>query len=186
MYKRSCLNLIYHQTKGNKNETKPNQTKPAYLNKCYVGLISFLIFLFAGITGCDQNNVSSSTPESTNEDKINIPSAEENFVSKKIAIYTAEQFANKYNGQINRLVKGKKISSAAEKKTVEHVLTLKDKKQKAALYLINYKDEGFVIVPADKRVPPILAHSKIKKMPINTDTAIPGGFAWWLGRTVAG
>ncbi|MEX2364738.1 MAG: C10 family peptidase, partial [Balneolaceae bacterium] len=62
---------------------------------------------------------------------------------------------------------------------------LKTSKNEVALYLINLENGGFTIVPADKRLNPILAYSDTNKMPITLDEPLPGGLKIWLNANIA-
>lgn len=105
---------------------------------------------------------------------------DEFYVSKQTAVLAARNFANKYQFQFSNLLNRKEVKHKERSyKTVKNVLVLGNEKN-PALYLINYEDGGFVVVPADQRLNPILAYSEINIMPARKDEPIPGGLNIWL------
>src|SRR5699024_1645173 len=95
-----------------------------------------------------------------------------------------KHFANNYGFNYNNLLQNKTIKKKGGTKDISHVLNIADSKQKNALYLINYKEGGFVIISGDKREGPILAYSENNQLHTTTTEQVPGGRAFWISQNV--
>lgn len=111
------------------------------------------------------------------EKKNNISPLDENSVS----LIEAKHGAKKVNSTFVKNLKNSysKIdkSNLSTDKEVEDVIAVPDE-IKPSYYIINYKNGGFVIISADKRIEPIMAYSEVgsyKKSGI-----LPRGLANWL------
>lgn len=65
-------------------------------------------------------------------------------------------------------------------KTIRESKSSLGKNNKAVFHLINYEEGGFVILSADKRLPPILAFSLDSPMPFLSDKEYPEGLSDWF------
>ncbi len=113
----------------------------------------------------------------TKEDKGNyvVNAINQNFVSLNQANNIGSEI------QINNYV-GNKLSSENKSKfkNIESITEIEGQDGLSAFYIINYKDEGFVILSADNRINPILAYSAIKKFEIVDLESYPSGLQYWL------
>lgn len=50
-------------------------------------------------------------------------------------------------------------------------------------YIINFKEGGFIIISADKRIEPILAYSESSYFPLDDFSDMPYGLSFWLNST---
>ena len=80
----------------------------------------------------------------------------------------------------NSPLRAKGITSAA--KEVKSVTPIPDESGNTSYYIINYTGGGFLILSADKRVNPVLAHSDSNAFPVDAEE-YPGGLAGWLAKT---
>jgi streptopain len=149
-----------------------------YSSRSYVLFVFSVFFIGTACSPIDSTNYSDNE---SFEQKA--PESPGNFVNIKLAKYAAEQFANSFDFNYDNLAR-RKIKQSNKEKVVKNVLRLKSGKNKTALYLINYKKGGFVIVPADKRESPILAYSEINSLPTSKDQQVPAGFAFWTNQKV--
>lgn len=67
-------------------------------------------------------------------------------------------------------------------KDIENVLEIPDENGDPSFYIINYKDEGFIMLSADNRTNPIRAFSMDEKFPIEAGK-LPNGLVGWLVET---
>ncbi|WP_205959749.1 C10 family peptidase [Flammeovirga aprica] len=67
-------------------------------------------------------------------------------------------------------------------KEIENILKVPDQTGEVALYIINYKDSGFIIISADNRINPVRAFSLKDKFPVDTET-LPNGLIGWLSES---
>ncbi|MFL0685254.1 MAG: Spi family protease inhibitor [Algoriphagus aquaeductus] len=65
-------------------------------------------------------------------------------------------------------------------KTISESKSSIGKNNKAVFHLINYEEGGFVILSADKRLPPILAFSLDNPMPFLSEKEYPEGLSDWF------
>lgn len=70
----------------------------------------------------------------------------------------------------------------SEFKEIEKVLTIPDKDGNPSYYIVNYKENGFIMISADNRTNPIRAYSLTEKFPMESDK-IPSGLVGWLAET---
>lgn len=70
-------------------------------------------------------------------------------------------------------------TSKSNFKSVETIVSVPDETGKTLFYVVNYIDGGFVILSADNRTQPILAHSNESTFPMNLD-GYPDGLVGWL------
>lgn len=145
--------------------------------------LSFLLFqlvvLLLFFQACQKGSVSdSNTTEksATIENELDMPYSDGYGVNEELAVFVAETFANDHlsKGSDHIRMKG------TEQKEVGHVLVKKNAVGDTVAFLINYKNKGFAVIPADQRVQPILAFSEQNKMPVSFDEALPAGFKIWL------
>ncbi|NGP90060.1 C10 family peptidase [Fodinibius halophilus] len=137
--------------------------------------LPFLVLAF--VISCQQQSVNgpSKNAEQTQDSDI-----VENTISKAQAVAVAESFANDYNFQKENLLAGEPAKRKGRPKTVNNVLAVSNEDDQKSIYLINYNDGGFAVVPADQRLSPIQAYSSENSMPVTTNDTIPGGLAIWL------
>lgn len=62
-------------------------------------------------------------------------------------------------------------------------LEMKQDSEIPQLYIINFKEGGFIIISADKRIEPILAYSESSNFPLNDFSNMPFGLSFWLNST---
>jgi len=82
----------------------------------------------------------------------------------------AENFAKEFIAPKDELLKSKKSYSLNK---------FRDENGVELLYVINYEDGGFLILPADNRVYPILAYSETNSFTTD-ETALPDGVNVWV------
>lgn len=97
----------------------------------------------------------------------------------KVAETYAKNYASKHSNENTAL-----NAKSTGKKKVSDVLTLKDSKERETLYLMNYEEGGFAIVPADQRMNPILAYSETNTLPKKREDILSGGLNIWLELTI--
>lgn len=154
--------------------------------------IRWFVFLLAVylLSACNPSQVNNSPADvRENKKQLKIPESNGNFVSSKLARYTAGQFANTYDFSLDNFFKGKIVTEKSKKKRnnkkkVKNVLKLRGSSGKTALYLINYTRGGFVIIPGDKGESPILAYSEFNSLPTVKEQNVPGGFAVWIDKRI--
>ena len=95
------------------------------------------------------------------------------FVTENAVSKIAENFAMNLNAANNNTLKSKKVYSLNK---------FKDEKGEDLLYIVNYDGGGFLIIPADNRVYPILAHSKENSF-TTKESEIPNGVNLWVHYT---
>lgn len=67
-------------------------------------------------------------------------------------------------------------------KVIEHITKIPDENGEIVYYIINYKNNGFIILSADRRINPVLAFSESSNFPM--DLALyPDGIVDWLENT---
>ena len=102
----------------------------------------------------------------------------EHFVSIKEASDLAT--AIEFSAQENSPLRAKEITSTAKK--AESITPVPDDSGNTSYYIINYKGGGFLILVADHRVNPVLAHSDSNTFPMDAES-YPGGLVGWLAET---
>ena len=114
------------------------------------------------------------------EDLLNNPDDQhdEYFVEEELAIIVAENllFTEPFSGDTTTVFLTLKDFSIAKK--VEEIRSIKDSNGKVALYIVNYQDGGFVVLSADKRMEPVLAHSEINSFPMDAEFFNLGLLLW--------
>ena len=65
------------------------------------------------------------------------------------------------------------------KRKIKKVFSIKTGQQNPSMYIINYENNGFVIVSGDNRVSPILAYSDKNSFPTETSD-LPEGLITWM------
>lgn len=71
---------------------------------------------------------------------------------------------------------------ASKFKEVEKVLAVPDNEGNPSYYIINYKDDGFIMISADNRINPIRAYSLTEKFPMESKE-LPSGLVGWLAES---
>jgi hypothetical protein len=71
-------------------------------------------------------------------------------------------------------------SKSTEKKEIEEVLIIPDENNEPALYVVNFKSKGFVIIPGTKKETPVLAYSETSSFDVSN--APPGVQQWIIAR----
>jgi hypothetical protein len=64
-------------------------------------------------------------------------------------------------------------------KEIESITKVPDENGNISYYIINYEDDGFVMIAGDNRANPILAYSDSEKFPLDDDK-YPNGLVEWL------
>ena len=67
-------------------------------------------------------------------------------------------------------------------KDIESALEVPANNGDPAFYIINYKDDGFIMLSADNRLEPIRAFSYDEKFPFQSDS-LSSGLVGWLAQT---
>ncbi len=67
-------------------------------------------------------------------------------------------------------------------KEIEKVLSVPDNEGNPSYYIVNYKDDGFIMISADNRTNPIRAYSLTEKFPMESDELPSGLLGWLVGR----
>lgn len=109
---------------------------------------------------------------SCNENSEIEPRAENNFVDKRDALNILSVINSNDNSNLSR-------STFTD---VESITDIPDEEGNVVYYIINYIDNGFVIMSADNRVKPILAYSETDKFSLTEDN-YPAGLVEWLVET---
>ncbi|MBE9466762.1 MAG: Spi family protease inhibitor [Bacteroidetes bacterium] len=91
-------------------------------------------------------------------------------VDEELALNVAENFFIKSNSL---------KSSEVKKKGIEQIHAIKDDSSKTVMYIVNYKEGGFVIVSADNRLSPILAYSDTNEFRIDAESYSSGLVEWF-------
>lgn len=99
----------------------------------------------------------------------------ENYVNIEFASNIASNIEYPIEGCTSEMKNGK----SKEYKNIENIMPIPDENGITVYYIINYKNNGFVIISADNRVNPILAFSSSGKFPLN-ESVYPNGVVEWL------
>lgn len=59
-----------------------------------------------------------------------------------------------------------------------------DKSSATAIYVVQFEGGGFVVLSADRRMPPVLAHSSTNGFPVGPGVSGPSDVDYWLGQHV--
>lgn len=145
-----------------------------YYTKSKLLLLTIIIIFFS----CSKND------NSINYE--NAPYSNENFfVSYDKAVKVAENHPN-YSGTQNLInIANKKVASInknKKKKKIGKSLSVNPNNTYPSYYIIDYEGGGFMIVSADKRTNPILAHSDHGSV-LNSNYNLPEGLIYWLKET---
>ena len=148
------------------------------IDKINIRALFIMLLPIIVISSCVDNQVNEVIQEYNNIE------AQQKIVSEDFARYTATYFANEVSFNYNYMVKGKLLKRKGKQKEVESVLALKDSTKQPALFLVNYKEKGFVIISGDKTANPVLAYSDENSLPKNEEE-ISDGLGYWLSYNVA-
>lgn len=96
------------------------------------------------------------------------------FVAENSIKMVAENFAKGFGSNTPNSLKTQKTYSLNE--------FLDEENGEALLYIVNYDEGGFLIIPADNRVYPILAHSEENSF-VTVESEIPDGVNIWVHYT---
>ena len=80
------------------------------------------------------------------------------------------------------LSKSRNNKIAISKKQIREILPVQDENSKNVFYIINYENNGFIILSADNRISPILAYSDKDEFRTNSES-YPSGLVEWLSLT---
>ena len=67
-------------------------------------------------------------------------------------------------------------------KEIEKVLAVPDNNGNPSYYIVNYKDDGFIMISADNRINPIRAYSLTEKFPMESEE-LPSGLLGWMAES---
>ncbi|MDZ7680812.1 MAG: Spi family protease inhibitor [Fodinibius sp.] len=149
------------------------------LSRIYVAVTCILLFVGTACSPTDVNDAADSQQA--------VPESPGNVVNAELAQYAAGKFANSYNFKLANLMRGKTVQSEKSMSTsVKHILPRKDANGDTFAYFINYEEQGFAVVSADKRMQPILAFSKKGGLPATAEEPLPGGLRIWLNDIARG
>ncbi|HBH24194.1 MAG TPA: hypothetical protein DDY13_12320 [Cytophagales bacterium] len=122
---------------------------------------------------------------SCSEDEQVTPTTEiqqtENFVSLDEAsgIATVIEYPLSSNPKdVNLRAKG----NTSKFKEIEKILSVPDSEGNPSYYIVNYKDDGFIMISADNRINPIRAYSLTEKFPMESEE-LPSGLVGWLAES---
>lgn len=110
------------------------------------------------------------------EDVSVMPMQSSNFIKEEIAI----DIAMKIN--FNSKSSYSKKTKNGEQRIISEILPVQDESNEAVFYIINYENNGFMILSADNRVSPILAYSDKNVFRTNAES-YPSGLVEWLTLT---
>lgn len=102
----------------------------------------------------------------------------ENFVPLEQANHIARKILFDDKLKTNRLTG----NSSKHTKTVKSTKEIKNTKGKTSFYVVNYKEGGFILLSADKRTFPILAHSNKNEFIVD-ESLYPEGLQLWINDT---
>jgi hypothetical protein len=133
--------------------------KQLKFNKWIVALVAMTLF------SCSKDN----------EQEIMVNSAQENFVDLTVAKKNGADisFKNANNSKTN-----KNSSEGIVKKEIESIKEVKNEKNKAIFYVINYVEGGYIILSADNRMQPIIAFSDNGKFIVDESKYSEGLKSW--------
>jgi hypothetical protein len=129
----------------------------------FFALISVLII------SCKENGIESIIPIEQSENFVSIEDA--------TGIASIIEYPIIDNLVLSESVK--KNSKTSMSKAVESVTAIPDENGATSYYIVNYKDNGFVMISADNRTNPILAFSNSAKFPLDKDK-YPNGLVEWI------
>jgi len=157
-------------------------------------LFSSLLFSLITIISC---NKSIDPPSATTLQTMNSQNFDSNFVTEASARYFAARISNQYLDNLT-------ASPNTPLRSIKEVFSIPDKNNKTAAYIINYSnDDGYIVMSADYRYPPLLTWStsgnfdtaqfmpsmlidwyaytveSIEMLRDNTITNVAGGYASW-------
>lgn len=114
---------------------------------------------------------------SCNNDILNEPNLTEDihYVNELQIIEIAENILF----SSDELLKSAGKEKQGKTKKVKSIKVIPDNNNINAFYIINYEDEGFVIMPADKRISPVLAFSETNSFMFEGDL-LPSALSTWM------
>lgn len=111
----------------------------------------------------------------TNEDIDTKPlSKESNFIPEKLAISIAENFSFNNTNNLN----AKTETNNKTTKKIKEIVPYVDDKKQTIFYIINYENNGFLLLSADNRISPVLAYSENNSFRTNLKTYYAGLSDW--------
>jgi uncharacterized lipoprotein NlpE involved in copper resistance len=140
----------------------------------YINKILLLLFTIV-LIGCNQPASTQNEPEGLSDQEFE---QTENFVDIHKATSIASIIQYPLTSSPNDL-KLKEKGATSKFKKVEETLAIPDDVGNPAYYILNYKEDGFIMISADNRVNPVRAYSLTNKFPINTDS-LPSGLLSWM------
>lgn len=135
-------------------------------NKIFILLAVFQVFLVASCS-----KINETIPNSLDQ---------ENFVSladAKSLVSAIQAESNSFRSQIQQSTKGN--SSISRGKSIQSVKSVPDDSGKDAFHIINFKEDGFIIISGDNRAAPVLAFSDNTTFSLDAET-YPSGLVEWL------
>jgi hypothetical protein len=140
------------------------------ITKC-LNQLSMILIMFIYLASCQSETESIS---------IEGPMQDENFVSieqaRKISSHVLFTETDKQN------VSGERVAGLAAKsksRKVKNMLSVPDEDENPVYYIINFEENGFIILSADKRKEPILAFSEDNNFNFELEE-YPAGLVDWL------
>lgn len=131
-----------------------------------------LILVIAFIYSCSKDEQISPVKKDIQQSK--------NFVKLEDAYGIASVIEYPLSQNPKKSLRANKVTSTF--KEIETALVVPDKDGTPSFYIINYKDNGFIMISADKRTNPIKAYSLTEKFPIQADK-LPNGLLRWMAET---
>ncbi|MGV0854185.1 C10 family peptidase [Empedobacter brevis] len=131
--------------------------------------LTVLIFILGTFFSCSDTDMTDMDLSAANDEFMVSKTTAESIAKGLVLINTRENLTNR------------PLKSAAikQQKEIESILEVPDEKKKAAYFIINYKEGGFVILAGDKRSEPVLAFSETNRFDIDNDY-FPTGLVSWL------
>jgi Peptidase C10 family/Spi protease inhibitor len=129
----------------------------------YFSIVGFSLFVFIA---CNTNSLE---PQSDSDDSEFVIS------SKEIL-----SLCSNLDLPTNNSIKSGRV--VASKRKIKNMKNIPDEEGKDVFYVINYEEGGFIIMSADKRTKPVLAHSLTGEFKFDSKI-YPQGLASWLSST---
>jgi hypothetical protein len=125
---------------------------------------------------------SCSQPNATTDESKNLSDQEleqtENFVN----IYKASSIASTIKYPLTSSpndLRLKAKGATSKFKEIEKILAIPDNNGNPSYYILNYKEDGFIMLSADNRINPVRAYSLTEKFPMDSDS-LPSGLIGWM------
>lgn len=147
-----------------------NNKKIMKYNKLIVLVISAMVAI-----GCNQPASIQNELEGLSDQEFE---QTENFVDMYKATSIASTIKYPLTSSPND-IKLKEKGATSKFKEIEKILAIPDNNGNPSYYIVNYKEDGFIMISADNRINPVRAYSLTENFPMDSDS-LPSGLLGWM------